>query len=108
MKISTPLPVEFLSVDSITILVASTCLTTPFDVAVIVAFESLATTASTPVPTRGAEDVNNGTACRCMFDPINARFASSFSKNGIRPVATETNCFGETSIKSISSPLTSS
>ena len=36
-----------------------------------------------------------------MFEPINALFASSFSKNGINAAATETNCFGETSIKSI-------
>ena len=36
-----------------------------------------------------------------MFDPINALLASSFSKNGISAAATETNCFGETSIKSI-------
>jgi len=33
-----------------------------------------------------------------MFEPINALFASSFSKNGIKEAATETSCFGETSI----------
>jgi hypothetical protein len=32
----------------------------------------------------------NGTDCRCIFDPINARFASSCSKNGINEAATET------------------
>ena len=36
-----------------------------------------------------------------MFDPIRALLASSFSKNGIKAAATDTNCFGETSIKSI-------
>jgi hypothetical protein len=30
----------------------------------------------------------SGTACRCMFDPMRARLASSFSKNGTREVAT--------------------
>ena len=38
-----------------------------------------------------------------MFDPISARFASSFSRNGIRLAATETSCFGLTSMYSISS-----
>jgi hypothetical protein len=33
-----------------------------------------------------------------MFDPISARFASSFSRNGISEAATETSCFGETSM----------
>ncbi len=35
-----------------------------------------------------------------MFEPMRARFASSFSKKGIIAVATETTIFGETSIKS--------
>jgi hypothetical protein len=35
-----------------------------------------------------------------MFDPISARFASSFSRNGTSEAATETSCFGETSMKS--------
>ena len=38
----------------------------------------------------------SGTAWRCMFDPISARFASSFSRNGTSEAATETSCFGET------------
>ena len=38
-----------------------------------------------------------------MFDPISARLASSFSRNGIRLAATETSCFGLTSMYSISS-----
>ncbi len=38
-----------------------------------------------------------------MFDPISARFASSFSRNGIRLAATETSCFGLTSMYSTSS-----
>ena len=37
-----------------------------------------------------------------MLEPINALFASSFSKKGIRAEATETSCLGETSIRSIS------
>ena len=48
-----------------------------------------------PVATNGDSGVNNGTAWRCMFDPINARFASSCSRNGIMLAATETNCFGD-------------
>ena len=38
-----------------------------------------------------------------MFEPISARFASSFSRNGISDAATETSWFGDTSIMSISS-----
>ena len=38
-----------------------------------------------------------------MFEPIRARLASSFSRNGISDAATETSCFGETSMYSISS-----
>ena len=37
-----------------------------------------------------------------MFDPIKARLASSFSKNGISAAATDTNCLGDTSIMVIS------
>ena len=33
-----------------------------------------------------------------MFDPISARLASSFSRNGISDAATDTSCFGETSM----------
>ena len=44
--------------------------------------------------------LSNGTAWRIILDPINARFASSFSRKGIRAAATDTSCFGETSIKS--------
>ena len=40
-----------------------------------------------------------------MFDPISARLASSFSRNGIRLAATETSCFGLTSMYSISSAM---
>jgi hypothetical protein len=32
-----------------------------------------------------------------MFDPISARFASSFSRNGMSDAATETSCLGDTS-----------
>ena len=60
--------------------------------------ESNATSLSIPVPTKGASGFNNGTACLIMLDPINALLASSFSKNGIKEAATETNCFGDTSM----------
>ena len=36
-----------------------------------------------------------------MFEPIRARFASSFSRKGIMDVATEKTIFGETSIRSM-------
>src|SRR5204862_7150077 len=45
--------------------------------------ESRATLSSRPVPTSGALGNSNGTDCRCMFDPMSARFASSCSRNGI-------------------------
>ncbi len=48
----------------------------------ITAPESRAVTRSMPVPTSGASPLISGTAWRCMFEPINARFASSFSRNG--------------------------
>src|SRR3989449_1271392 len=60
--------------------------------------ESRATTCSIPVPTSGASGCRSGTAWRCMFDPMSARFASSFSRNGISDAATETSCFGDTSM----------
>ena len=37
-----------------------------------------------PVPTSGASVWRSGTAWRCMFEPMRARFASSCSRNGIR------------------------
>ena len=58
---------------------------------------SCATIDSIPVPTIGARDTTSGTACLIIFDPIRARLASSFSKNGIRAAATETSCLGATS-----------
>ena len=54
-----------------------------------------------PVPTKGDSGFKRGTACLIILEPINALLASSFSKKGIKAAATETNCFGETSIKSI-------
>ncbi len=50
----------------------------------------------------GASVRRRGTACRCMLDPMSARFASSCSRNGIREAATLTSCVGETSMYSIS------
>ena len=58
-----------------------------------------------PVPTSGASARISGTAWRCMLEPISARLASSFSRNGISAAATETSCFGETSIAVTSSGL---
>ena len=66
--------------------------------ATITAPESRAVMYSMPVPTNGDRARSSGTAWRCMFDPISARFASSFSRNGISEAATETSCFGETSM----------
>ncbi len=60
--------------------------------------ESRAVMYSMPVPTKGDRARSSGTAWRCMFDPINARFASSFSRNGMSEAATETSCLGETSM----------
>jgi hypothetical protein len=86
------------SVARTTIRVASTWSTTPVRRAAIAAPESRATTASMPVPTNGASARTSGTAWRCMFEPISARLASSFSRNGISAAATETSCFGDTSM----------
>ena len=38
-----------------------------------------------------------------MLEPISARLASSFSRNGISAAATDTSCFGDTSISLIAS-----
>ena len=69
--------------------------------AAIAAPESRATVSSMPVPTNGASARTSGTAWRCMFEPISARLASSFSRNGISEAATETSCLGLTSISVI-------
>jgi hypothetical protein len=34
-----------------------------------------------------------------MLEPISARLASSFSRNGTRAAATDTSCLGDTSMK---------
>jgi len=60
--------------------------------------ESIATGRSIPVPTSGVSERSVGTAWRCMFDPMSARLASSCSRNGMREAATETICFGLTSM----------
>ena len=79
---------------------ASTDSTTPSRLATTVTPESRATMASMPVPTSGASVRRSGTAWRCMFEPIRARLASSFSRKGISEAATETSWFGDTSIRS--------
>ena len=80
----------------------STESTTPARLQMTTAPESRAVTRSMPVPTYGDSARSSGTAWRCMFDPISARLASSFSRNGIRLAATETSCLGLTSMYSIS------
>ena len=62
---------------------ASTYNTTPLPSALIKTLESDATDFSKPVPTIGACGNNKGTACRIIFEPISALFASSCSKKGI-------------------------
>ena len=86
------------SVARTTMRFASTWSTMPGAWRAIAAPELRATTSSMPVPTIGASALSSGTAWRCMFEPISARFASSFSRNGISAAATETSCFGETSM----------
>ena len=71
----------------------------PLRLATIAAPESRATIGSMPVPTNGASARSSGTAWRCMFEPMSARLASSFSRNGISAAATETICLGDTSIR---------
>ena len=66
---------------------------------------SRATTASMPVPTIGAVFWINGTAWRCMFEPIRVLFASSCSKNGISEAATPITIPLHKSIKLTSSRL---
>ena len=75
-------------------------------VATVTSPASTAPRYSMPVPTNGASDKMSGTAWRCMFEPINARDASSCSRNGIIAVATETIWRGETSMYWIESPGT--
>ena len=48
--------------------------------------------------TSGGSVINSGTACRCMFEPINARLASSCSRNGISPAETPTIWLAATSM----------
>ena len=66
--------------------------------AVTITRESLADTPSRPVPTYGRSVVISGTPWRIMFAPISARFASSCSRNGMRPAAIEITCIGATSM----------
>ena len=68
--------------------------------------EFSATARSRPVPTTGASVISSGTACRCMFEPIRARLASSCSRNGISPAETPTIWHGAMSMKSTCLALT--
>ena len=104
---STPLVVPSSAVARTTMRAPSMLSMTPSRRATMVAPESRATAASMPVPTSGASDFTSGTACRIMFEPMSARLASSFSRNGISAAATETSCFGDTSIAVTSSGFTS-
>ena len=85
---------------STTIRSASTSATVPDRLAITTSPVSTAARYSRPVPTSGGSVIRSGTACRCMFEPISARFASLCSRNGISAVATETICAGETSMNS--------
>ena len=80
-----------------TISSAVTRVTTPPSRASSTTPESQAALYSMPVATSGASGFSSGTACLCMLEPISARFASSFSRNGIMPVATEISWRGDTS-----------
>ena len=75
----------------------STYSTVPARLAKIGMFEFWATAFSMPVPTIGTSGIRSGTAWRCMFEPISARFASSCSRNGMSAADTPMICFGETS-----------
>ena len=77
---------------------AETFFTVPDSLAKTHTPESIAALCSMPVPTIGDSVTKRGTACRCIFAPISARLASSFSKNGIKDVATETTIFGQISM----------
>jgi hypothetical protein len=77
---------------------ASTESTTPPRLATTVTPESMATGRSMPVPTSGVSERRVGTAWRCMFEPMSARFASSCSRKGMSEAATDTICFGLTSM----------
>jgi hypothetical protein len=77
--------------------------TVPSSSAMTMSAASRAAAASMPVPMYGASARTSGTACFCMLAPMSARLASSCSRNGMSAVATETICFGETSMKSTSS-----
>ena len=81
----------------------STSVTWPGRSAVITSAASIAARRSRPVPMNGASGTSRGTAWRCMLAPMSARLASSCSKNGIRAVATDTICFGDTSMSCTSS-----
>jgi hypothetical protein len=80
-----------------TIFSAETYSTDPDVRALITAPSREPSSRSIPVPTSGASQLINGTACRCIFDPIKARLASSCSRNGINAVGTEKICFGDAS-----------
>lgn len=86
-----------------TMRVASTWSTMPERRAAIATPLSRATRASMPVPMIGASARISGTAWRCMFEPMSARLASSFSRNGMRAAATDTSCLGDTSASVMSS-----
>ena len=79
-----------------------TSITVPSSSASSTSPASRAARPSTPVPMYGAVARSSGTACRCMLAPMSARLASSCSRNGMSDVATDTSCFGETSMYSTS------
>ncbi len=81
-----------------TMRLASTYSTEPGRFALTRTPESYAVFHSMPVPMRGDSVKTSGTAWRCMFEPMSARFASSCSRKGISAAETEMICLGETSM----------
>ena len=89
-----------------TMRVASTLSMKPSRRARVQTPESRASLPSMPVPTSGAWLRMSGTAWRCMFAPMSARFASSCSRKGTSAAATLTIWFGATSSSWIMSGVT--
>ena len=78
---------------------ASTAETVPSASAKMTRPVSRMATSSMPVETSGTSGTMQGVACFCMFEPMSARLASSWFKNGIIEVAMEKAWFVATSMK---------
>ena len=77
---------------------ASRAIISPSSGARIIRPVSITACFSIPVATSGASVTIHGVACHCMFDPMSARFASSWFRKGISDVPIENAWFVETSI----------